>query len=101
MKIYNINGLQPVKDYIEPSRKRNSTILDKKGDRVEISYAAQDRATKHPLTNIVKEYLKKAPSLREDRVESAVQSVKHGYQFDREKLKIIAEKILQNFNLFE
>ena len=99
MKIYNINGLQPAKDYFDLSKKKSSAAAEKKGDRVEISPSARNHASLQPLKTIVQEYLDKIQPLRQERVESAIQSIRDGYSLDREKMALIADKIMQNFNI--
>ncbi|MFC1477716.1 hypothetical protein ACFL6L_04545 [candidate division KSB1 bacterium] len=99
MKIYNINGLQTPKDYIELNRKRKTTPAETKSDSVEISDEAKSKVSEQPLLSIISEYLEKGESIRDIRTKEVAQSIQDGYPFDREKLSIIAENILNNFEL--
>ena len=101
MRILNINGMQPVKDYFELTKKRSEPPNEPKGDRVEISPEAKKQSLAQPLLSIVKEYLNKIPAIREDRVENVGEKVNSGYKMDRSMLETISERILQNFQINE
>jgi len=99
MKINNINGIQAAKDFFELPKKRKTGESKLQGDRVEISEDAKNQVAAKSLQNIVSEYLQKIPNVRKEQVESVARQVNQDYQLDREKLEVIAEKLLQDFGL--
>lgn len=99
MKVYNVNGLQPIRDFYEPGKKRSEPVRQQPGDRVEISPEAKKHALAQPLLDIVREYLSKIQPVRDENVAEAKQRVDNGYNLDRQMLETVAENILNDFSL--
>ncbi|MFC1556812.1 hypothetical protein ACFL6I_27250 [candidate division KSB1 bacterium] len=99
MKIYNINGLRPVKDHFELARKQKSDTSGVKRDRLDLSQQALNFGMTQPLQAIVEEYLSKIPSIRKERVEDVARAVDQGYRLNRAQMEIIAERLLDNFEI--